>query len=26
MSFISSIPKPHPGGCCGWGEGGKLKN
>jgi hypothetical protein len=20
MSFISSIPKPPPGGCCGWGE------
>jgi len=19
MSFISSIPKPPPGGCCGWG-------
>jgi len=20
MSFISSIPKPPPGGCCGWGD------
>jgi hypothetical protein len=26
MSFISSIPKPPPGGCCGWGEGSLLKN